>query len=98
MFLDGDKWPTFEEVWCRSLADVDPKYTLCFKVEYPGDEHHDYMLLEHMEDMFKTYRGIMKEEPITVVYNEPDQEYDGDTRAAVLCLKIFLLHIRIITK
>ena len=81
---DHDDWPTFTPIWCNTLPEVDPKYTKCFKVQFPADTHADYMLLEKIEDAFKTYRGIMKHEPITVVYNEPD--IDDDENMAGVCI------------
>ena len=73
--------------------DVDAKYTLCLKVTFPGDENHDYMLLEKIESAFKTYQGIMKEEPITVVFNEPDTD-DGETTGGVSSYtSVFFLYL-----
>ena len=40
------------------------------------------MLLERVEDAFKTWQGIMKDEPITVVYNEPDVDDSDDGQDA----------------
>ena len=82
--LDHDKWPTFADIDC-STATKDKKYTKCFKVNYPGDKQTDYMLMEEIENAFKTYRGIMKDEragTVPVVFNLPDTE-DGETEAGV---------------
>ena len=93
LYLDHDNWPTFQPTSCSSLTDVDAKYTLCLKVTFPGDAHHDYMLLEKIESAFKTYQGIMKEEPITVVFNEPDTD-DGETTGGVSSYTIvFFLYL-----
>ena len=91
MYLDRGNWPTFQPTSCRLLKDIDAKYTLCLKVTFPGDEHHDYMLLENIESAFKTYQGIMKEEPITVVFNEPDTD-DGEITGGVPSYKKLFFH------
>ena len=81
-FLDHGQYPTFDPVRCSYLPDIEAKYTKCYKVEFPADEHEDYMLLERVEDAFKTWQGIMKDEPITVVYNEPDVDDADDGQDA----------------
>ena len=85
-------YPTFENVSCATLS-VDAKYTLCFKVVFPGDSATDYALLEEVPNAWKTYTGKFKEEmngEVPLAFNYPDPE-DGETKAVV---SIFLLFIR----
>lgn len=80
--LDHDAWPTFTDISCSEHSN-DPKYTKCYEVNYPGDGGKDYMLLEEVEDAFKTYTGIMKNENLDhIAFNLPDTE-DGETEAGV---------------
>ena len=52
------------------------------KVVYPNDNETDYMLLDDGFG-FETYKGIMKEEKITVAFNWADEE-DGEKNASVI--------------
>ena len=84
-FSDHDHWPTFTEIKCSEHTS-DPKYTKCFELNYSGDGGKDYMLLEEVEDAFKTYVGIMKNENLDhIAFNLPDTE-DGETEAGVSIL------------
>ena len=84
-------YPTFENVSCATLS-VDAKYTLCFKVVFPGDSATDYALLEEVPNAWKTYTGKFKEEmngEVPLAFNYPDPE-DGETKAVVSLCSLFI--------
>ena len=81
-FSDKNGFPTFTPISCDGFNHpIDDEYDLCMKVVYPNDNETDYMLLDDGFG-FETYKGIMKEEKITVAFNWADEE-DGEKNASV---------------
>ena len=72
--------PTFQNASCTD-ATTETKWDLCIKVIYPNDNEMDYMLLEDGHG-FRTYKGEMKKEKISVVFSWPDED-DGEVNATV---------------
>ena len=61
------------------------KYTLCFKVDFPGDKATDHILMYKVKGAWKTYKGIFKDEmggDVHVALSYPDPE-DGEENAIV---------------
>ena len=78
------------------------KYTLCFKVDFPGDKATDHILMYKVKGAWKTYKGIFKDEmggEVQVAFSYPDPE-DGEENAIVdrfaLCWFIDLLCLPIL--
>ena len=85
IFLDK-AYPTFENVSCSTVpGSVDSKYTLCFKVQFPGDLATDYALLYEVAGAWNTYKGKLKDEMngnVPLAFSYPDEE-DDETDAIV---------------
>ena len=69
---------------CATLS-VNAKYTLCFKVQFPGDRATDYAIMYEVKGAWKTYKGKLRDEmngDVPVAFSYPDEE-DGETNAIV---------------